>query len=78
MPGTAEQTPLDGPPQLLEQIGNVRAVQQQAEAGLALLVDQAVNLAIGWLDIASRLGGTRQAASQHYPRRHRAGADLER
>jgi len=45
--------------------------QRKAEAELAKLVEQAVGLGIGWREIAARLGVTRQAARQHYRRRHR-------
>lgn len=57
--------------QVLEQIGRARVVQQEAEAELAALVDHAIGLGIGWPQIAHRLGVTRQAARQHYQRRHR-------
>jgi hypothetical protein len=57
--------------QLLERMGRVRVVQQEAESELALLVDRAVTLGIGWPQIASRLGVSRQAARQQYQRRHR-------
>jgi hypothetical protein len=45
-------------------------VQLEAEAELAVLIDHAVTVGIGWPDIATRLGVTRQAARQHYQRRH--------
>jgi hypothetical protein len=57
--------------QLLERMGRVRVVQQEAESELALLVDRAVTLGIGWPQIASRLGVSRQAVRQQYQRRHR-------
>ena len=38
-------------------------------AELALLIDHAVNLKIGWPDIARCLGVSRQATRQHYQRR---------
>jgi hypothetical protein len=60
--------------QVLEHIGRVRVVHQEAEAQLALLVDHAVGLGIGWPEIASRLGVSRQAARQQYQRRHRGDA----
>jgi hypothetical protein len=41
------------------------------------LVDQAVGLGIGWPAIATRLGVTRQAARQHYQRRHRGGETVQ-
>ena len=61
--------------QALERIGRVRLAQQQAEAELALLIDHAIGLGIAWPEIAARLGVTRQAARQHYQRRHRVEAD---
>jgi predicted ArsR family transcriptional regulator len=36
-----------------------------------VLTEQAVSLGIGWPEIAAKLGVTRQAARQHYQRRHR-------
>ena len=57
--------------QVLEQIERTRVAQRKAEAALAKLIDQAVGLGIGWPEIAVRLGVTRQAARQHYQRRHR-------
>ena len=56
---------------MLERIEDARVVQQEAEAELAVLIDKAVILGIGWPEIATRLGVTRQAARQHYQRRHR-------
>jgi len=56
---------------VLERIEDAKAAQREAEAELAVLVDQAVMLDIGWPEIATRLGVTRQAARQHYQRRHR-------
>jgi predicted transcriptional regulator len=56
---------------VLERIEDARTAQQEAEAELAVLIDQAVILGIGWSEIATRLGVTRQAARQHYQRRHR-------
>ena len=58
-------------PQVLEQITKARLHQKELDAELAALIDQAVALGIGWPDIARRLGVTRQAARQHYQRRHR-------
>ena len=58
------------PSQVLEQIRRSRIAQQEAEVKLAVLVDQAVTLGIGWPQIAEQLGVTRQAARQHYQRRH--------
>jgi hypothetical protein len=63
--------------QVLEQIERTRVAQQKAEAALAKLVDQAVGLGIGWPEIAARLGVTRQAARQHYQRRHRGSVNIQ-
>ena len=57
--------------QILEQIEHARLARDEAEAELAGLIDHAVNLNVGWPEIAARLGVTRQAARQHYQRRHR-------
>lgn len=70
-PGPARRASRMSAEQLLERIGSVRVVHQEAEAELALLVDHAVGLGIGWPEIASRLGVSRQAARQQYQRRHR-------
>jgi hypothetical protein len=64
-------------PQVLEQIDHVRHVRDEADAELAMLIDHAVDLGIGWPDIAAQLGVTRQAARQHYQRRHRGEGDHE-
>ena len=69
-PGPTKRASGLSPPQVLERIENAKASQQEAEAELAVLVDQAVSLGIGWPEIATRLGVTRQAARQHYQRRH--------
>ncbi len=84
-PGRRLQTPVDKsgrpqrvsqlpPPEVLERIERVRFARDEAEAELAVLVDRAVSLGIGWPEIAARLGVTRQAARQHYQRRHREDA----
>jgi len=62
------------PPEVLERIERARFTREKAEAELAVLVDQAVGIGIAWPEIAARLGVTRQAARQHYQRRHRDGA----
>lgn len=59
--------------QVLEQIEHARLARDEAEAELAVLIDHAVSLSVGWPEIAARLGVTRQAARQHYQRRHRDG-----
>ncbi len=61
----------------MDQIERTRVAQRRAEAALAKLVDQAVGLGIGWPEIATRLGVTRQAARQHYQRRHRGSMDAQ-
>jgi hypothetical protein len=55
---------------LLEQIRQVRIERDDAETELAMLIDTAVSQGIGWPQIASHLGVTRQAARQQYQRRH--------
>jgi hypothetical protein len=56
--------------QVLEEIRDTRVAQQKAEAELAALIDKAVDLGIGWPQIAAQLGVSRQAARQQYQRRH--------
>ena len=58
------------PSQVLERIRRARVAQQEAEAMVATLIDDAVGQGIGWPKIAAELGVTRQAARQHYQRRH--------
>jgi hypothetical protein len=65
------------PPEVLERIEQVRLTREKADAEPAVLVDQAVGMGIGWPEIAARLGVTRQAARQHYQRRHRQGASRQ-
>jgi hypothetical protein len=60
---------------VLEQIERARVTRENVEAELAVLVDQAVDMSIGWPEIAARLGVTRQAARQYYQRRHRDDAN---
>ena len=71
--GPAKRVSGLSPPQVLERIEDAKAAQQEAEAELAVLVDHALTLGIGWPEIATRLGVTRQAARQQYHRRHRDG-----
>ena len=71
--GSAQRVTHLSAPQVLEQIENARLAQDEAEAELAVLIDHAVDLGVGWPEIAARLGVTRQAARQHYQRRHRDG-----
>ena len=70
-PGTAEQVARLPTAKVLERISQVRLQRDELDAELALLIDHAVSLGIGWPDIAQRLGVSRQAARQHYQRRHR-------
>jgi hypothetical protein len=55
---------------VLERIERARLAREAAEADLAVLIDHAVSLGIGWPEIAARLDVSRQAARQHYQRRH--------
>jgi predicted transcriptional regulator len=61
--------------QVLERIERARLARDEAEAELVVLIDHAVSLGVGWPEIAAQLGVTRQAARQHYQRRHREGAN---
>ena len=70
-PGQTQQASRMSPSEVLERIKHARIAQQEAEAELAALIDHAVGLGIGWPEIAAQLGVTRQAARQHYQRRHR-------
>jgi hypothetical protein len=56
---------------VLERIERARLAREAAEADLAVLIDHAVSLGIGWPEIGARLDVSRQAARQHYQRRHR-------
>lgn len=71
-PGSAEQIARLSAAKVLERISQVRLQRDELDAEMTLLVDHAVRLGIGWPDIARRLGVSRQAARQHYLRRHRA------
>ena len=59
------------PVQVLERISRARFQREELDAELALLTDRAVSLGISWPQIAACLRVTRQAARQHYQRRHR-------
>ena len=76
-PGHTQSASRMSAAQVLEQIERTRIAQRSAEAALAKLVDQAVGLGIGWPEIAARLGVTRQAARQHYQRRHRGSVTVQ-
>lgn len=68
---SAKQVNHSSAPRVLEQIEHARHLRDEAEAELAVLIDHAVDLGIGWPEIAATLGVTRQGARQHYQRRHR-------
>jgi hypothetical protein len=59
--------------EMLERLKRGRDARDDAEAKLDALVDRAVELRIGWPEIAAQLGVTRQAARQRYQRRHGSG-----
>lgn len=56
--------------EMLERLRHGRAARDEAEAKLDALIDRAVDLGVGWPDIAAHLGVSRQAARQRYQRRH--------
>ena len=56
--------------EMLERLKRGRSARDEAEATLDAPVDRAVDLGIGWPEIAAQLGVTRQAARQRYQRRH--------
>jgi predicted ArsR family transcriptional regulator len=56
---------------VLDRITRATLQQEELDAELAALIDHAVALGVSWPDIARRLGVSRQAARQHYQRRHR-------
>jgi hypothetical protein len=62
---------------VLERISQARLQRDELNAQLALLIDHAVSLGIGWPDVARCLGVSRQAARQHHQRRHRDGTSRE-
>jgi hypothetical protein len=74
-PSSTERMARLSPAQVLERITRARLHQKELDAELAALIDYAVELHIGWPDIAHRLGVTRQAARQHYQRHHRDDSD---
>ena len=73
-PGPAERIARLSPAKVLGRISRARLQRDELDAELALLIDHAASLRIGWPDIARCLGVSRQAARQHYQRRHRDGA----
>jgi hypothetical protein len=66
-PGPAEQVARLSAAKVLERIGRARLQRDELDAELALLIDHAVSLGIGWPDIARSLDVSRPAARQHYP-----------
>jgi hypothetical protein len=75
--GSAQRVTHRSARQVLEQIEHARFARDEAEAELAVLIDHAVDLGVGWPEIAVRLRVTRQAARQHYQRRHRDTASRQ-
>jgi hypothetical protein len=67
----AERVARLSPAQVLERISRARLQREELDAELAMLTDHAVSLGISWPQNAARLRVTRQAARQHYQRRHR-------
>ena len=51
--------------------GDLGRAREKLDAELAMLTDHAVSLGVSWPQIAACLRVTRQAARQHYQRRHR-------
>lgn len=70
-PSPAERISRLSPPQVLERISRATLQREELDAELAMLTDQAVALGLSWPQIAACLRVTRQAARQHYQRRHR-------
>lgn len=70
-PSPAERIARLSPAQVLERLGRARLQREELDAEMAALTDHAVSLGIGWPQIAGCLQVTRQAARQHYQRRHR-------
>ena len=76
-PGSTERIARLLPAKVLEQISRARLQRDELDAELALLIDHAVSLRIGWPDIARCLSVSRQAARQQYQRRHRGRASRQ-
>lgn len=76
-PGPAQRIGQLSPSQTLERIARARIQREELDAELGLLTVHAVSLGIGWPEIAARLGVSRQAARQHYQRRHRGEVDRD-
>jgi hypothetical protein len=70
-PSPAERIARLSPSEVLERMSRARFQREKLDAELAMLTDHAVSLGVGWPQIAACLRVTRQAARQHYQRRHR-------
>ena len=68
--GSAQRPSPRAPTAILDRIKRARSARDAAEAELDAIVGRAVDLGIGWPEIAAQLGVTRQAARQRYRRRH--------
>jgi|SRR5580700_10297298 hypothetical protein len=73
-PGPAKAVSFLPEADLLEQIRLARIDRDDAEADLAKFIDSAVSRGVGWPQIATQLGVTRQAARQQYLRRRAQSA----
>jgi hypothetical protein len=62
---------------VLERIRQARIERDEAEEELAMLIDAAVSQGVGWPQIATQLGVTRQGARHQYQRRHSRGASQQ-
>jgi hypothetical protein len=70
-PSLAERIARLSPAEVLERMSRARFQREKLDAELAMLTDHAVSLGVSWPQIAACLRVTRQAARQHYQRRHR-------
>jgi hypothetical protein len=68
--GSAQRPSQRSPTEIRDRLKRARSARDAAEAELDAIVDRAVDLGIGWPEIAAQLGVTRQAARQRYQRRH--------
>ena len=68
--GSAQRSSQRSPTEILDRLKRALSARDAAEAELDAIVDRAVDLGIGWPEIAAQLGVTRQAARQRYQRRH--------
>jgi hypothetical protein len=65
-----QRSPARSGGEVLERLRRARSAWDAAEAELDALVERAVDLGIGWPEIAAELGVSRRAARQRYYRRH--------